>query len=337
MTLRGRLETPLLRSAVLRGNVLSDPTDREVLVYLPPSYDESKPRRYPLVVILPAFGASHRTLATFRLWEKNVFEILESLVLRAECVEAILAVPDAVDRWGGSQFLDSAATGAYQTYLVDEVVPFLDQLYRTVPRREGRAIVGRSSGGFGALRVGIDRPDAFAAIGSHAGDALFDVSLRPTFTEVATVLDREPGGLVGFATRMRDEGPRASGDFAGIALLACAAAYAPNTGSPFPHCDLPFDPASALPLPEVWERWLEHDPVLLLERFPAALTKAAFVYLDAGNRDEHGLHFGARRLASLVSARGVPFVHEEFDGGHRNTTSRFAKSLPRLIEVLATE
>lgn len=338
--LRGRLETPLIRSATLRGNVLSDPTEREVLVYLPPSYDETlRPlagaRRFPLVMILPAFGAAHRTLASFRLWDKNVFEIYESLLARAECVEAILVVPDAVNRWGGSQFLDSPATGAYQSYLVDEVVPFVDSLYRTIPTREARAIVGRSSGGFGALRIGIDRPDTFAAIGSHAGDALFEVSVRPTFTSVATALDRE-GGLLPFANRMRDQGPRGDADFEGIAMLASAAAYAPSMTSPFPHCDLPFDPATALAVPEVWSRFLDHDPVTLLERFPAALTRAALVYLDAGNRDEHGLHFGARRLASILRERGVPLVHEEFDGGHRNTTQRFANSLPRLIEVLAT-
>ena len=70
------------RSAALRGNVLSDPTEREVLVYLPPSYDETKPRRFPLVVLLPAFGAAQRTLASFRLWDKNVFEIFESLLAR---------------------------------------------------------------------------------------------------------------------------------------------------------------------------------------------------------------------------------------------------------------
>jgi enterochelin esterase family protein len=338
--LRGRIETPLLRSAALRGNVLSDPTDREVLVYLPPSYDETLrspnngARRFPMVMVLPAFGAMHRTLASFRLWDKNVFEIYESLLARAECIEAILVVPDAVNRWGGSQFLDSAATGAYQTYLVDEVVPFVDQLYRTIPTRESRAIVGRSSGGFGALRIGIDRPDAFAAIGCHAGDALFDVSLRPGLTAVATVLDRE-GGLLPFANRMREQGPRGDADFEAIAMLAYAAAYAPNTASPFPHCDLPFDPETALLIPEVWARWIEHDPVVLLERFPAALSRASFVYLDAGNRDEHGLHFGARRLARLLRDRGVACVHEEFDGGHRNTTQRFANSLPKLIEVLA--
>lgn len=334
--LRGRLEYPLLRSAVLRGNPLSDPTEREVLVYLPPSYDETKPRRYPLVMILPAYGAAHRTLASFRLWEKNVFELYEQLLGRAECAEAILAVPDAVNRWGGSQFLDSPASGPYQSFVVEEVLPFVDQLYRTIPRREARAIVGRSSGGFGALRIGIDRPDAFAAIGSHAGDALFEASIRPTFTTVATALDRE-GGVGPFVSRIFETGPTGAADFDTLAMIATCAAYAPEMSSPFPHCALPFDPSTALPVDEVWQRFLEHDPVTLLERFPSALGRASLVYLDAGDRDEHGLHFGARRMAELLRARDAQVLHEEFAGGHRGTTSRFAVSLPRLLDVLETQ
>jgi enterochelin esterase-like enzyme len=334
--MRGRLEYPLLRSAVLRGNPLSDPTEREVLVYLPPSYDETKPRRYPLVMILPAYAASHRTLASFRLWEKNVFELYEQLLARAECTEAILAVPDAVNRWGGSQFLDSPASGAYQSFVVEEVLPFVDQLYRTIPRREARAIVGRSSGGFGALRIGIDRPDAFAAIGSHAGDALFETSIRPTFTSVATTLDRE-GGLHRFVTRTFESGPTSSADFETLAMIATCSAYAPEMSAPFPHCALPFDVGTALPIDDVWQRFLDHDPVTLLERFPSALSRAALVYLDAGDRDEHGLHFGARRMAELLRARGARVVHDEFAGGHRGTTSRFTVSLPRLLDALDTQ
>ena len=334
--LRGRLEYPLLRSALLRGNPLLDPTDREVLVYLPPSYDETRPRRYPLVMILPAYAANHRTLAGFRLWEKNVFELYEQLLARAECIEAILVVPDAVNRWGGSQFLDSPASGAYQAFVVEEVLPFVDQLYRTIPRREARAIVGRSSGGFGALRIGIDRPDAFAAIGSHAGDALFEASIRPTFTSIATTLDRE-GTLERFVTRVGASGPTGAADFETLAMVATCAAYAPEMSAPFPHCALPVDARTGLPIDEVWQRFLDHDPVVLLERFPSALTRAALVYLDAGDRDEHGLHFGARRMAELCRARGARLFHEEFAGGHRGTTARYAISLPKLIEVLETQ
>ncbi len=336
MTLSGRIEFPRVRSACLRGNVLGDPVDREVLVYTPPSYDETQPRRYPVVMILPPFGSNHRALAAFRLWERNVFQLYEQLLVRGEAKEAILVVPDATNRWGGSQFLDSPASGEYQTFLVDEVVPFVDQLFRTIPKREGRAVVGRSSGGFGALRLGVDRPDCFAAIGSHAGDALFSATLRPDFTRVAMTIGRS-GGLSAFADRMAQGGPSAPGEHEAIALLAYAAAYAPQMDAPFPHVGLPFDLRTALPIPEIWKRWRAQDPVELLERFPDALMRADLIYLDAGDRDEHGLHFGARRIASLLSERRARFHHEEFEGGHRGTTDRYLASLPKLLAVLASD
>lgn len=333
--LAGRIDYPLLRSACLRGNVLGDPIEREVLVYTPPGYDETQPRRYPVVVILPAFGSNHRALATFRLWERNVFQLYEQLLARGEVREAILVVPDATPRWGGSQFLDSPATGPYQTLIADEILPFVDSLYRTIPRREARAVVGRSSGGFGALRFGIDRPDVFVAIGSHAGDALFSSSLRPDFTRVAMVIEKA-GGLAEFAATMAASGPQQPGDHEAIALLAYAAAYAPLMDAPFPHAGMPFD-ALAVPVPEQWKRWRAHDPVALLERFPDALAKAELVFLDAGDRDEHGLHFGARRMAALLRERRARVIHEEFAGGHRGTTDRFLVSLPKLIAVLARD
>lgn len=333
--LHGRTELPLLRSAVLRGNAPADPTEREILVHLPPGYDEASARRYPVVFVLPAYGASHRSLLTFRLWERNVFEIHEELVRRGESRDAILVVPDACNRWGGSQFLDSAATGEYQSFLVDEVVPFVDSMYRTIPKREGRAIVGRSSGGFGSLRVGIDRPEAFAAIGSHAGDALFSATLRPSFTQAAITLDRA-GGVRAFLDKVERTGPQSEGEHEALSLIAYGAAYAPRMDEPFPHVGLPFDLETALPVPEIWKRWRAHDPVALLERFPDALVRAELVYLDAGNRDEHGLQLGARRLAALLRERGARVHHEEFDGGHRGTTDRFAVSLPKIVGALAT-
>lgn len=333
--LAGRTELPLIRSALLRGNAPGDPTEREILVHLPAGYDESRAQRYPVVFVLPPFGASHRSLLTFRLWERNVFEIHEELVRRGESREAILVVPDACNRWGGTQFLDSAATGEYQGFLVDEVVPFVDSLFRTIPRREARAVVGRSSGGFGALRLGIDRPEAFAAIGSHAGDALFSATLRPAFTQAAITLARA-GGVQPFLELVERRGPGSAAEHEALSMIAYGAAYAPTMDEPFPHVGLPFDLETAQPVPEIWKRWRAQDPVALLERFPDALVRAELVYLDAGDRDEHGLQLGARRLAALLRERGARVQHEEFAGGHRGTTDRFAVSLPRLTAVLAT-
>lgn len=332
--LRGRIELTSIDSDALRDNPLGDPHVREVVTYLPPSYDGT--RRFPVVVILAPFAATNLSMVSWRLWEPSTFELYEQLLADGRAREAILVSPDACNRWGGSQFLDSPATGRYQTHVVDELIAHVDARWRTIPRADARAIVGRSSGGFGALRAVLDRPGVFGAVGSHAGDALFEASIRPTFTGVSITLDRE-GGLDAFLRRFAATGPRGGGDFEAIAMIATAAAYAGDASLPFPHCTLPFDPSSALPIAETWSRFLDHDPVVRLERDAAALAELALVYLDAGDRDEHGLQLAARRLAGLLDARGARLHHEEFAGGHRGTHGRYAVSLPLLIGALATQ
>lgn len=333
--LRGRIELPRFESELLADNPLGDPTEREVLVYLPPSYDAGE-RRYPLLMVLPPYAAGHRSLLNYKVWEPDLFERYERLLAAGEAEEAILVSPDCMTRWGGSQFVDSAALGPYQRYVVDEVLPFVDARYRTLARRESRAVVGRSSGGFGALRLALDRPEAFCAYGSHAGDCAFEVSVRPSFTSVAITLDRA-GGVAPFLEAFAEHGPRSGGDFEAIMTIATAAAYAPEPKAPFPHCALPFDLRTATPIASVWERWLAHDPLVRLERDPEAMKDAAFVFLDAGDRDEHGLHFGARMVAERLRERGVELVHEEFPGGHRGTAYRYDASIPRLIAALAAD
>lgn len=330
--LRGRIELPRFESRLLAKNLLGDPSEREVLVYLPPSYGESE-RRFPLVMILPPYAAGHRSFINYKLWEPDLFERYEALLARGEAEEAILVAPDCMTRWGGSQFLDSSATGPYQSYIADEVLPFVDARYRTIPKREARAVIGRSSGGFGALRLALDRPEAFSAYASHAGDSAFEVSIRPSFTHVAIALDRA-GGVSAFLERFRERGPERAGDFEAIMTIATAAAYAPEPEAPFPHCALPFDIHTGMPIDSIWQRWLHHDPLVRLEREPRAMCDAALVFLDAGDRDEHGLQFGARMMAARLHERGARVIHEEFAGSHRGTAYRTDRSIPRVIGAL---
>lgn len=331
---RGRIELPTLQSKLLEGNPLADPSEREVLVYLPPGYDDTD-ARYPLLCVLPPYAAGHRSLTNYKVWEPDLFDRYERLLEAGELPPAILFAPDCMTRWGGSQFIDSGATGPYQSYLVDEVLPFVDARYRTVPERAARAVVGRSSGGFGALRLALDRPEAFAVYGSHAGDCAFEVSIRPSFTSAAITL-RHAGGVGAFLDRFAEKGPRSGADFEAIMTIATAACYAPEPDAPFPHCALPFAIDTALPIPEVWERWLAHDPVARLDADPEAMRGAAYVFLDAGDRDEHGLQLGAAMIADRLRARGVSVDHEEFPGTHRGTAYRYDVSLPKLLGRLAS-
>lgn len=332
--LRGKVIALRHESTLLKDNALRDPHVREVLCYLPPGYEESD-ARYPVVMLLPGFAANHRSMLGYSLWKPNTVEIFDGLISRGACPPAILAMPDCMTCFGGSQFVDSAATGPYQSYLADEIFPFLDRELRTIPKREARAVAGRSSGGFGALRLGMDRPEIVSVLGTHAGDAAFDLSQRPMLTHAAVAIE-QAGGWVSFAEKMRDQGPRGGHDFEGLLVLACAAAYAPE-GDSFPFCKAPFAAQTAeLDVPR-WQRWLQHDPLERVGASEDALRQMSLIFIDAGNRDEHGLCFAARRLRDAFERVSAKVHYEEFDGGHRGTSYRYEDSFPVMIGALERE
>lgn len=332
--LAGKVQSFDLESVVLKGNALGDPTTREVFVYTPKAYDGRT--RLPVVLMLPAYGGSHHSPFESGLWKASSMELVDDLMASGACGPAIVVVPDACTSYGGSQFIDSTGTGPYQTFLADEVFAAVDGRFATIPTREGRAVVGRSSGGFGALRLGMDRPDVVSVVGSHAGDAQFEVSLRPMFVAAANAFTAV-GGIAAFATKLRTEGPRGGSDYDAAFFLAAAAAYAPSPSDAAPHVALPFDPQTAELRADVWNRWLAQDPLDRMRRGDTNLAKAALVYLDAGNRDEYGLAFAARNLATALRDVGAKVVHEEFEGTHRGTGHRFTASFPRIVSALAQD
>jgi enterochelin esterase family protein len=281
-------------------------------------------------MLLAGYGSTGASFVNYSYFEPNPVERFDRLVRQGDSPPALLVLPDATNRWGGSQFLDSAATGPYQSYLVDEVIPFVDGNYRSSGTQEGRAVVGRSSGGFGALRLGLDRPEAFGAIGSHAGDSAFEISILPELPRAAIAFDTA-GGVEGFLDR-HARGPTEV-SFGGLMILAYSAAYAPEPDAPLPHCALPFRIDTGELRAEVWARFMAHDPLERVRREPDALRGAHTIFLDAGNRDEHGLHFGTRMIAATLRERGVAVEAEEFPGGHRGTGYRYERSLPLLAQA----
>jgi enterochelin esterase-like enzyme len=328
MKLAGRIDRHLVDSRLLRGNPLGDPHERELYVYVPPGYDDAAAarRRYPLVMALAGYGSTNHSFLNYDFFEPSPVERFDRLIRDGRMSPALLVLPDAINKWAGSQFIDSPATGPYQSYLADEIIAFVDARYRTTPLREARAIVGKSSGGFGALRMGLDRPEVFGAIGSHAGDAAFEISILPELTPAAIAYDRA-GGLPGFIARFEQY----RGRMPGLMLLAYAAAYAPSPERDMPFCELPVDPKSGELRDAVWQQFIAHDPVARVARDSRAFDGATLLFVDAGDRDEHGLQFGARRLAQLLVPRGVRVQHEEFEGGHRGTSHRYEVSWPLLI------
>ena len=235
---------------------------------------------------------------------------------------------------GGSQFLDSPATGKYLTHLCDEVVPFVDERYRTLADRDHRGIQGKSSGGYGAMVVPMLRPDIWGGLATHAGDALFEVCYLPEFRESVRALRNDYGGS--FDAFWRDFRSRPAfskdGDHVLLNDWCMAACY---SADPDGTVRLPYDPATGTLIPEVWERWLELDPVRMVPRHVEALRSMRAIYVDSGTRDDFYLDLGAEAFRQALEEIGVTDVaFELFDGTHGGIEHRYPMSLRYLAERL---
>jgi S-formylglutathione hydrolase FrmB len=243
---------------------------------------------------------------------------------------------DAWTAYGGSQFVDSAGTGAYHSYLCDEVVPWVDAHYRTRPQRSSRAISGKSSGGFGAMITPMLRPDLFGALASHAGDSLYELSYVPAFAQAARLLRSYDHDIQRWWDDFRSRVAfTKEADSGLLILLGCAACFSPGPdGLP----ELPFDPRSGALRPEVWQRWLDWDPVRMVDRYAGELRSLDAIWLDAGTRDEWYLDLGAEAFRAGLERVGVPAerIHFElFDAGHGGIDYRYPLSLAWLANRLA--
>jgi enterochelin esterase family protein len=324
------LET--VESRALGGNPLGDPTTRRIAVWLPPSYETEPARRYPVIFWLSGYAGTGEMLFAGTPWQPGLGARLERLVAEGRMGEAIVVAPDGFTRWGGAQYLDSPVHGAYETHLISEVLPAVDRRFRTVSAREGRAIGGKSSGGFGALVLAMRHPELFAAVASHAGDMYFELSILPDLPVAARTLRRH-GGIDSFLAHFERHEKKSGTDFTTVMVLALAGAYSPDASRPH-GLALPFDVETGEIDWEIWGRWKAWDPIVLVDRHADALRAMKLVYLDAGTRDEHNLDLGARILVKRLRALGIPCEHEEFDDGHRATAYRYDVSLPKIAAAI---
>jgi enterochelin esterase-like enzyme len=319
-------------SRVLADNPLGDPATRPLPIILPPDYETSG-KRYPVIYGLTGFTGSGLSMLNFAAWQPNLPQRIDRLMAEDKLAPAIYVLPDCFTRYGGSQYRNSTAIGRYEDYVIDEIVPHMDRTYRTLAGPEGRGVFGKSSGGYGAIMLGLQHPDVFGAVACHSGDMAFDLCYRPDFPKFINAI-QHAGGLEKWWIEFEHKVKKENRDFDAINILAMAAAYSPNPiAQPFP-IDFPFDLETCELQPDVWARWLENDPVQLADRYAANLKRLRLLFIDCGTRDEFNLHFGARTLVKKLKTLGVPHEYEEFDDGHMNVSYRYEVSLPKIVGAL---
>ncbi|HLJ32001.1 MAG TPA: alpha/beta hydrolase-fold protein [Ktedonobacteraceae bacterium] len=330
---RGRFDEVAFESEVLKGNRLGDPYVRPLWVYLPPGYDDEA-RRYPSVYMIQGLTGQLDMWRNRSAFRKTFPELADELFAHGEAPPCIIVWVDCWTSLGGSQYLDSPATGRYHTYLCDEIVPWVDAHYRTLAKSDHRGIAGKSSGGYGAMVTPMLRPDLFGGLATHAGDALFEFSYLLEFPQTVRALREHYDGSFGkFWESFRSRIPFTRGSDASLLNTWCmAACYSADLDG---TVNLPFDPKTGMLIPDTWERWLVWDPVRMVPLHAEGLSAMKAIYIDAGRRDQYYLDIGATAFRDALAQIGVTDVFFElFEGTHTSIEYRYPISLKYLAERL---
>jgi len=320
-------------SQILKGNPLGDKHVRDLYLYLPPDYERSD-KKFPVVYCLTGFTGRGKMFLNDNAFAPNLAERMDKLISDGTIRPMIAVLPDCFTYYGGSQYINSSATGNYEDYLTEEIIEFVDSNFRTIRDKNSRAVMGKSSGGYGALIMAMRHADKFGLACSTSGDAYFEFCYFPGIAEGFRAIKGDPKALI--EKFWRETERKGKDDFAALNTIGMSACYAPNDATEIGF-DLPFDLETGEIRWDVWGRWLEHDPVRLVDKSVENLKSLKLLFIDAGTRDEFALDLGAKILCKRLKEFNIPFLTEEFDDGHFNIGYRQSRSLELISQNFENE
>jgi enterochelin esterase-like enzyme len=333
MTTAGTVVSLQHESDVLRHNPLGDPHVRELLVYTPPGYDPQGPDRYPVIFGITGFTGYGKLYLQEGMFRQPLNEMLDELIAAGTMPPVLYAMPNCLTRYGGSQYVNSMATGRYEDYIIDELVPFVDANFNT---SGARGIMGGSSGGIGAFTLAAKHPDVFHAFADHSGDSAFEYCYLADVPKFITEMEKYDYDLSKFAAVIHDRSvPKDSGFQVVLNMLAMAACYSANPAVQPLGFELPFNIRTGEMRPAVWRLWQAHDPVHMVEAYQDNLRRLKFLYVDCGKKDQYNLLLGARQVHDKLEQFGIDHIYEEYDSDHfllRREQKR--KSIPMMAKTL---
>lgn len=317
-------------SQALRSNLLGDPTVRAVDVYVPAGHSGAG---LPLLVDLVGFaggGLSHTNWAAFN---ENGPERLDRLIGSGQMLPAAVAFPDCFTRLGGNQYINSAAMGLWEDFLIAEMLPAIEERFHCGGSGK-RGLFGKSSGGYGALVHALRHSDVWSAAACHSGDAAFELCYLPDMTAVLQALAKTGLSIENWLAETQRARKQAPDTIEVIGILAMAASYDPDP-TQYLGIRLPVTLDTCELIPERWANWLRHDPIVMLESLAENLRRLKALYIDCGTSDQYRLLYGARRFVRGLTERNISYRYEEFADNHSGTDYRMDVSLPYLAQSLS--
>lgn len=289
----------------LEGNLSGEPADRDVSVYLPPSYQQDTARRYPVVYLL--HGYTNSDLGWFGPESRGSFANGNTMTAAADRAysgtgtpEVILVMPNAYTIYQGSMFSNSVTTGDWEGFIAKDLVEYIDSHYRTIPNRASRGLAGHSMGGYGTVRIAEKYPQVFSSIYILSACCL-TANLNPN----------PQGSAKAEALKSPED---AKGAERGLAtLLAEAAAWSPNPENPPFYFDLPAKDGKIQPA--VVAKWVANAPLAVIDQYITSL-KTMKIGMDVGDKDS--LAPSNRELNRVLTSYGIQTTFEVYDGDHTN-------------------
>ena len=299
---KGTVEQVVVHGTSLEGNLEGDSPDRDATVYLPPSYAANPMRRYPVLYLLHGYGGKQDTFTT-RL--ASLAESQDRLAAQQGFSEFIVVTPSAYTLHKGSMYSASPTTGDWERFVADDLVAYMDSHYRTLATRMSRGLAGHSMGGYGALRIGMKRPDVFLSL-----------YLMSSCCLAANRNPRPDSMAASEAIKTREQAVEAAAapGFGPSTSLASAAAWSPNPGNPPLFLDLPVKDGKVRP--EIVAKWVANAPLETVPHATEALDRYYAFAIDVGTMDP--LLKSNQELHDMLTRLHVPHYYEEYEGDHTN-------------------
>lgn len=330
----GTVHSLWIDSACLAGNLLGDSPRRRVDVYVPHGHDG---RGLPLLVDLVGYTAGGPAHTNWKNYGENVPERLDRLIGSGQMPPVAVAFPDCFTRLGGNQYIDSAAMGAWETFLIREMLPFVEGRFGCGGQGR-RGVFGKSSGGYGAMVQALRHGGTvWSAAASHSGDVGFEYLYH--LGEFAGALRQLAGHGLSVEAFMKkfEAGPKVKdSDWHTLMILAQCASFDPDPEA-FHGIRLPVDLVTCEIIPERWQNWLRWDPLRMADepRHLESLRSLKAFSIDCGDIDQYNMVYGSRLLHRKLEAAGIAHVYEEFPDDHSSVDYRMDVSLPILAKALA--
>ena len=318
---QGTKERIKVYSHAIEGNLINDPAERDVTVYLPPSYKIESNRHYPVIYMLHGFTDDD---SGWFGWEEhwiNLHQVIDEALAEGQTKEMIVVMPNAYNTFKGSMYSSSVTIGDWETFITKELVDYIDGHYRTIPAAESRGLAGHSMGGYGTIRLGMKYPDVFSVIYILSPCCMSgQVPSNPEFIKSVESIHS--------IDQLEDA------SFGVMATLASAAAWAPNPDNPPFYLDLPYENGEVRF--DIAAKFSANRTLYIIDQYIPNLKKLSAIALDAGLQDR-GISDATRKQHEMLDTYEIPHMYESYEGDHVNRiTERIrTKTLPFFSEHLS--